>query len=272
MQLFKLTIALLIYMANGTEILCAQNAEKETLFIYSNFYPHSISGYEYLVVEPFYFSAEDVQELKSQNDIVLAYLSVGEIDKGSWFYHTLKPHAIGKNEIWNSEIISLANIKVYEALMQLVTLYIDKKGYDGIFLDNVDNYTIYGPTPDHKDNLVSFLKNAKIQYPHIKFMQNAGLEIIDDTAPFIDALAIESIASDYNFETQEYQLRDYQTYKERAFHIKDIENQYHLPIIAIEYAEGKLLKNKIIKRIKAFGWKCFIGQINLQGLPTFKEH
>ena len=69
----------------------------------------------------------------------------------------------------------------------------------------IDNYTIYGPTPQKKEALISFLKALKTLYPELKVMQNAGLEVLEETHHFIDAVAVESIASNYDFDKNPYQ-------------------------------------------------------------------
>ena len=271
MRLFNTTIALALLMANTTNSMLAQTDQKQILFSYSDFYPKSVSGYTYLVIEPYFFSTIDVTELKKNNDRVFAYISVGEVDKGSWFYKDLKDFSIGKNPIWDSEIITLANDETKKVLHQLVDYYITEKGFNGIFLDNVDNYTIYGPTPDHTQALVSFLREINQKYPHIQLMQNAGVEIIDKTASLINILAIESIATNYNFKTNTYKLRDTAEFNERANQVNTIQKTYQLPIIAIEYANTHKLRDKVIKRLKHWDWLYFIGQIELRGKPVFLD-
>lgn len=259
-------------MAATSFILRAQTAQQQVLISYSDFYPKTVSGYGHLVIEPYFFSKNDVSILRKNNGEVYAYISVGEVDRGSWFYNDLKDVSKGQNRIWNSEIITLANAKTAEVLHRLVDSYIEDKGFNGIFLDNVDNYTRYGPTPDDVMHLVAFLKEVKNRHPHIRFMQNAGVEIVELTAPWVDVLAIESVATDYNFKTNTYRLREASQYLQRANEVDAIRERYQIPIIAIEYADTPKLREQVVKRLEPWPWLYFIGQIELQGTPVFKEN
>jgi hypothetical protein len=258
-------------MAATSTHLLAQTAQQPVMISYSDFYPETVRGFRYVVVEPYFFSKTDVALLHKNNEQVYAYLSVGEVDRGSWFYDQLKDVSQGKNRIWNSEIITLANAKTASVLLSLINSYINEKGFTGIFLDNVDNYTQYGPTPADVDALVAFLETAKKKHPNLQLMQNAGVEIIDRTAALVDVLAIESVATDYDFNANVYRLRNPSHYLNRANQVDAIREQYKLPIIAIEYADTKELQEQTLKRLEPWPWFFFIGQIELQGTPQFKE-
>ena len=100
-------------------------------------------------------------------------------------------------------------------------------------------------------------------------MQNAGLEVLEETHHFIDAVAVESIASNYDFDKNNYRLRDKKTFKSRLNLVKSNAKAYQLPIIAIEYANSTVLKTKIEKRLKTSKLSLFIGQIDLQKIPNW---
>jgi hypothetical protein len=144
------------------------------------------------------------------------------------------------------------------------------KGYDGMFLDNIDNYTIFGPQKDQRKELVTLLRNIKEKYPKKEFIQNAALDLIAETSAYVDAVAIESVASLYDFKTKKYGMRDNKQFDETMTRLKNVNANYKMPIILIEYADTKKLQNKITEKIKPSGFQYFIGNINLQHLPKFK--
>lgn len=100
-------------------------------------------------------------------------------------------------------------------------------------------------------------------------MQNAGVEIIADTRKYVDALGVESVATDFDFTRKKYRLRDEKTFTKRVKELCDIETEYKIPIILIEYADTKILHSQIINRIKKIGWSYFIGRIELQNIPQY---
>jgi len=144
-------------------------------------------------------------------------------------------------------------------------------GYDGMFLDNIDNFASYGPQSLQKVELVNFLKDLNSNYPDKLFIQNAGIEIISDTAPFIDAVVVESVATNYSFNDKSYKLRDKIEYEEYAKKLEAVRKEYKIPIILIEYADSQSLRYEIQKRIKSTKFYSFIGNINLQTIPIFKN-
>lgn len=136
-----------------------------------------------------------------------------------------------------------------------------------MFLDNIDNYTKFGPTPEKKEALLDFLQVLNIVYPNIHLMQNAGVSIIKDTHPFINSVAKESIASDYNFQKGKYQLRDENVFTQLLNELKEVYDKYEVSVVLIEYAETRKLKKDIKQRLAQTPWPFFIGKIDLQSIP-----
>ncbi|MBZ9631862.1 endo alpha-1,4 polygalactosaminidase [Salegentibacter sp. LM13S] len=240
--------------------------EKQVLFTYGDFYPAEVSGYEILVIESAHFDSEDIAVLKQNNNTVLAYISLGEVNEAAAHFPVLKDFTFGKNEIWNSHILDIENEETREALMAIFD-YNMKKGLDGMFLDNIDNYTEFGPTPEKKEALIDFLKVLNIVYPNIYLMQNAGVSIIKDTHPYIESVAKESIATDFNFLYSKYQLRDEEVFKQLLEELNEVYKKYEVPVVLIEYAETPELKKAIKQRLEQTNWPYFIGKIDLQDIP-----
>ncbi|SCY17924.1 Glycoside-hydrolase family GH114 [Nonlabens sp. Hel1_33_55] len=247
-----------------------QHTVHNALICYGDFYPNTVSGLDYVVVEPQLFSPEDVSLLKTQNKKVLAYISLGEVNAAAVHYQEIKKETLQYNEIWNSYVIDIAAPQTREALFSLIEEHLAVKKFDGLFLDNLDNYTSFGPTPNNKAALVSFLKELKVRFRESVLMQNAGLQIVDATEPYIDIVAVESVASDYNFETQQYQMRSNDGFEERLNSTVEIRDTYNLPILLIEYADSQKLRTEILNRLKPYQFDVFVGQIDLQKIPEFR--
>lgn len=245
----------------------AQEPQKKVLICYGDFFPEKVKGFKYVIIEPAYFSEADVQILKSNNTKVLAYISLGEVDQTSDYFAELKDITIGTNPIWNSYVLDLNAQKTRDVLGGKIDSYIKDKGFDGLFLDNIDNFTLNGPTPEQRPVLISFLKDIRNRYPNLFIIQNAGLELLNDSYSLIDALAIESIASDYDFTRNNYRLRTRSDYKFKSKQLSEVSKKYELPIIVIEYSDSKYLQKHILKRINTMGWHYFIGTIDLQSIP-----
>ena len=207
--------------------------------------------------------------LKSQNEKVFAYISLGEVNKNAPHYPILKNNTLGKNKIWDSYYLDLNSKKTIEILMILVD-ELFAKGYDGLFLDNFDNFTIHGPQKEQKTAIVNLLKMIKEKYPNKSFIQNAGLDLIAETTNYVDAIAIESIATDYSFKQKKYSLREKSQYETLMNRLQSIHTTYDEPILLIEYANTPTLAKQVEDRIKNFDFEYFIGNIELQSVPNFK--
>lgn len=250
--------------------LFANGVKKNTVLVcYGKLSAESIRGYGYVILESKHYNVNDIKKIKEQNEKVFAYISLGEVNANAPHYKALKNLTLGKNEIWNSYYLNLKAEKTATVLMDIIDKTL-AKGYDGMFLDNIDNYTIHGPQKEQRKELITLLRNIKEKYPKNLFLQNAALDLIAETSSYVDGIAIESVASLYNFKTKKYALRDSKQFEETMARLKNINATYKVPVIVIEYAGTKTLRDKIIDRIKPSNFQYFIGNIDLQGLPKFK--
>ena len=243
-------------------------SKSTVLVCYGRLNPADIKGYNYVILESQFYNIYELRKIKSQNGKVLAYISIGEVNANAPHYAKLKGLTVGKNEIWNSYYLDLDSEKTRKVLMDIIKSKIDM-GYDGFFLDNVDHYTSFGVQPRQKATLVAFLQEIFNTYPEQTFLQNAGLELVPDTAPYVDAVIIESIATDYTFADKKYKMRDQAQFDHYVVRLNEIRDRYKLPVILIEYADTPALRDEVVKRIKPLKFEYFIGKIDLQTIPDY---
>ncbi|ESU27219.1 hypothetical protein FLJC2902T_21930 [Flavobacterium limnosediminis JC2902] len=230
--------------------------------------PTEIKGFDYVILESKNYNASDIKKVKSLNGKVLAYISLGEINSQARYYEQLKDLTLGKNENWDSYYLDLRSEKTSTILFSIIEKIL-ADGYDGLFLDNIDNFTIYGFQKDQKNEIVSFMKKLKSIYPQHFILQNAGIELVPETAGYINGVVVESVASDYTFADNKYKLRDENEYTEYVRKLNSLRKKYNFPIILVEYADTVKLYNDIKKRISRTNFLYFIGTIDLQSLPNF---
>lgn len=247
-------------------------ANRNNVFLcYGKVPVHEIMNYTYVIIEASYYNSAEVAILKQHNQYVLSYISIGEINKYTSFYKKGKAYTIpGKNNIWNSYYLDIKQKPLQKIILEDINNKINTKGFDGLFLDNVDNYGNYGKQKHLRTYLISFLKNLRQVYPNIFLMQNAGLDLVNETHGLINSIGIESIITAYDFEQKKYLFRAKNELKTKISLIKKIEKEYTIPFIIIEYMDSKKGKNKILRKMKKFKWDIFIGQIDLQTKPVFK--
>ncbi len=243
--------------------------KKEVLVCYGYVSPEKIHDYGFVILEPRNFKKAEIAIIKKNNDHVLAYISIGEVNERAPHYGALKDITLGENQIWNSHYLNLENPKTTEVLNGIVSKNL-QAGFDGMFLDNLDNYTIYGPQKDQKDAAVKFMKNLREKFPNKIFVQNAGLDLVPETASSIDGVLIESVATAYDFKSKTYQLSSSEHFTVVSNRLEKIHTDYKVPIILVEYADTKKLRGEVLNRITPLNFPYFIGKIDLQSIPTFK--
>ncbi len=252
-----------------TSLFCQEPPKASVLVCYGDINADRIRNFKYVILESEQYNPFDIRLMKETNELVLGYISVGEVSTARYYFPELKDRTLGKNSLWDSYYLDLADPVTQNALMGLVDR-IKQKGFDGLFLDTVDAYGPWGPHPEKVGAYVEFISRVKEKYPDFHLMQNSGVSITPRTKDFINSVALESVITDYNFEKSDYRMRRLSEYNERVAGLKNVEEKYNLPIVLIEYANTKSMFNRVRNQATALGWDYFIGNIGLEELPRFK--
>lgn len=254
----------------GFEVLANIDHKPNVFFCYGKLNPLEIRGYDYVILESKHFNASDIKKVKKLNGKVLTYISLGEVNSQAKLFSQLKDITLGKNENWDSYYLDLQS----DATVQILFSEIDRMlldGYDGLFLDNIDNFTSFGFQKNQKSEIINFIGKLKEKYPEHFILQNAGIELITETYQFVDGVVVESVASDYTFSDNKYKLRDEKDYENYIKKLNQLRRKYKFPVILVEYADSAELYNDILKRIAKTNFLYFIGTIDLQGYPEFTK-
>lgn len=236
------------------------------LVCYGKFDIVKVKGYDLLIVEAAHFKYSDIQFLKKYNKKVVAYISLGEINENAKDFKFLKETTSGKNNDWNSHYLDLTAEKTVVVLNNRIK-NIFFIGYDGLFLDNIDNFTSFGPMFNQQSNLIKFVKAVREVYPDKLLVQNAGLEIVNKTEEFVDCVLIESIVTGYDFNEKKYQLRSDAEIKQRLDVINQQFYNSKIPVLLLEYANKTKLKREVSKILKTTKYSFSISEITLQKIP-----
>uniref|UniRef100_UPI0040489A30 endo alpha-1,4 polygalactosaminidase n=2 Tax=Roseivirga sp. TaxID=1964215 RepID=UPI0040489A30 len=250
--------------------LKSQESAGSVFISYGDINPDKIRGYKYVIVESEHFTSFDVKRLKENNQVVLGYISLGEVSVARYYFESIKDKTLGKNKVWESYFLDLSDNDTKNAILGLIQK-MDKKGFNGLFLDTVDTFSEWGPYPERGDILIEFLAQIKEQFPDFYLMQNAGLSLLPKSKKYINSVAIESVASDYSFEAKEYKIRKSNDFYQKLAMLKSVKSKHDLSIVLIEYADTQKLFNRIKHEIAPLKWDFFIGNIDLQGMPSFKK-
>ncbi len=165
-----------------------------------------------LVLEPHH--ARPIAPLRGHGSIVLGYVSFGEVERSRPYFAGLeKAGALrAANPNWpDARLADLRHPAWRAAVLDRLVPAILALGYDGIFIDTMDN----AEAMERQDPVtnkgmvaagVSLIAAVRARFPRIRIMLNRGYALLPDVAPKIDYLLGEAMASRWNFTAKHYEL------------------------------------------------------------------
>ncbi len=167
-----------------------------------------LGTFDLVVVDGEEATAEDVAALKAQGATVLAYLSVGTIESYRSWYRRIKQYRLEAWRDWEDEwFADVSKGGLRRELAGRIAPAILAKGFDGLFLDNVDMIE----TRNHRDQragmkkLVFALERLVDADGRLLFAQNGhwGFEKLGLFAAF-DGWNREDVTWGYDFDRKRY--------------------------------------------------------------------
>ncbi|XWN38073.1 MAG: endo alpha-1,4 polygalactosaminidase [Balneola sp.] len=236
--------------------------------VYSDINPSMVEGYKLLIVEPYFYSKQDISEFQRKGIHVVAYLSLGEVNESRRYFNEFKEIGlIGKNENHGSFFTNISDNRIKEQFIDEIVPELFSYGYDGLFLDTIDAVAPYTLRRSMEQDMVELISGIRLQNPDKLLIQNAGFFLLDKTFKYIDAVATEAVASGYDFEKEEYQIKPETQFEERLKLIESLNNNYETPFLIIDFAENYKNFLQVKSRLETSGFPFFISNIEFHGLP-----
>jgi uncharacterized protein (TIGR01370 family) len=235
---------------------------------YVKLMPEQVQNYEMVIIEPDYYSRSEIQALKATGTTIIAYITMGEVDRTRWYYPLLEERGfVGVNKNWDSPYLNLFDKPTRRIMMDKVLPEIMIKGVDGIFLDTIDAVAPYSERKEMAPLMGEMILEMRERYPETIIIQNAGLFLLETTRPAIDAVLIEDIASGYDFENELYLVKSQEQYQQRTEMVNSISEQYDVPFFIVDFANSELALSEVSSRLDQLGFPYFISNIQLNKLP-----
>lgn len=194
------------------------------------------TDYEYISFEFDEFSNEKIKKTNESGTKTFAYLNIGSIETYRDYYDDFKDITFAEYENWEDERwVNVDNSSWQNFVINSLGKHFKEMGAYGVYMDNVDVYTVWSELGHNKNDLVSGLKNIikGIADLGLKVMVNGGSEFLDDMISNNDII-IDSIFAYH----QEEVFSLIEDYDKNIFGTQDKEDS--------EYYQGiaKELKNK----------------------------
>ena len=215
-----------------------------------------LSNYDLAVVQPYSVSPSQIKSLHDNGTRVIAYLTIGELDKNSAYASRIKPEwVLGENKRWGSKFID-ASQEGWQRIIAEQAAALVKQGFDGFFLDTLDTVDLY---PKVGPGLLKIVQNLRVTYKDAVIVQNRGFALLNQTAPSIDAVMYENFSSMYNFTNKTYAG----TTGDPSF-VQALARR-GLVVLALDYAQPS--QNEVItndyQRARSYGFLPYVSTINL---------
>ncbi|MGN8226449.1 endo alpha-1,4 polygalactosaminidase [Gracilimonas sp. BCB1] len=236
---------------------------------YAKVTPEQVRNYEMVIIEPDFYSKEEMDALRATGTKIIAYVTLGEVDTNRWYYPRLAEIGfLGKNENWNSFFVNLESAEARRVILMDVLPAITEKGVDGLFLDTVD---AVAPTTERaylQPYMVQLIEGIRQRYPGFTIIQNAGAFLLEKTGDDVDAFLTEALASDYDFEHKRYRIRSADEFNERLKYLNHYSTQSDKPYFIVGFADTEDKRKQIKTRLDTLGRPYFISNIGLSELPV----
>jgi uncharacterized protein (TIGR01370 family) len=167
-----------------------------------------LGSFDLVVVDGEEAKRADLEALHGEGTTVLAYLSVGTIEKWRAWYRKLKRYRLRAWQDWRDEwFADVSKGKLRRALSRRIAPRILDKGFDGLFLDNVDMIETRGHRAQRKGMRKLVRKLARLVHGDGKllFTQNGAwglrkLRLLD----VIDGWNREDVTWTFDFDRRRY--------------------------------------------------------------------
>jgi hypothetical protein len=143
---------------------------------------------------------------------------------------------------------------------------VQQLGFDGIFLDTVDNVSVY---PEMFDAMVELIEDFRSQMPDAPIIMNQSFNLMRKVAPVIDGVMLEGFTTSYDWDNKRYR-RNPPAWDDNGLQwvkrdIKPLQVKYPFQVVVLDYAEPQ--QTEFIQaaedRAATFGFLHCVAPVNL---------
>lgn len=198
-----------------------------------------LSQFDRIIVEAGNINHMEVKKLQQHGGKIIAYLSLGERIKNETQANSKDQHmTLGDNSTWGTQVMDLSSPDWRQIILDKAK-QLSERGFQGFFLDTLDSYMLADLPPAgikaQQQGLSHLVQQLKEQYPGFVLIANRGFEIMEQIAPYLEAVAAESLYRGWDNSTQRYvpvPERD-RTWLKTT--LQKIRARYQLDIVILDY-------------------------------------
>lgn len=229
-----------------------------------------MESYEIIVVEGQAFSKHRVSELKVSGHKVLSYINVGSIEDYRPYFSDFEQHTLDVYENWEDEKWMDVTVPEWQDfVVNDLASELKEKGFDGLFVDNVDVYYHYH-TDEVFDALTSVLKSFKDMGFYVSI--NGGDEYVTEYMnrygsldKLIDAVNQETVFTKINWdETDSFDVQDEDERRYFQKYLSDV-HKHGVDVYLLEYSKDDDIVSSIKEYCDKNGYYYYVSStLNLE--------
>lgn len=166
-------------------------------------YLRRLAPYDLVVVDGVEARRSQIRALRARGKIVLGYLDVGAIERTRSWYRAAKPYRMELWEDWGEWYADTSRAGYRRLIARRVAPRIARKGFDGLFLDNVDMISDHQRQSRGMHRLVAALGRLVHRRGGLLFAQN-GEDVIGPMLRHLDGWNREDVSRTYSFRRKRY--------------------------------------------------------------------
>lgn len=159
--------------------------------------------FDLVVIDGELASSQLISALHTSGTLVLGYLSVGTIERGRSWYRRVRSFRLDFWEDFGEWYANVAARRYRQILLTEVLPPILDKGFDGLFLDNIDMVETHTELRRGMKALVKAIHNTVTADGKLLFAQN-GDSIIGSYLSYLDGWNREDVSFTYDFTRRRY--------------------------------------------------------------------
>ena len=226
-----------------------------------------------LIVDPGEVERETIRKLQKLGTEVIAYVNLGMAEEWRSYWkerwRRSPPRWIAeKSREWSGEYVVMFWHPAWRRILRRVLKSIEREGYDGILLDNIDVYEYWEEKGcKAEEKLLMIIKWIKLTYSGKIYVNiGSGLKLIYDEEfmKLVDGILREEVWASYRGVIDPEETKE-------ILNALIYAKQRGKDVVILDYSNDERLTNAILSECAILGFKCYIGSRDLNSLPKYLQ-
>lgn len=241
---------------------------------YGSSWSDELVNYDLLILSPLY-SEDYVSKLREEGVVVLGYVSISTVGGWEpWASQVTDDIVLSYNPTWGEKVVDASSPKWRRVLLEEAIPWVLSKGFDGVFLDNLDVVDAY---PQLRTAIASLVKEVRGAFSKIVIAVNRGFSIAEEVAPYINYVVFESFGTYYDFSEGCYKKwsgSDLKWIEAISEKLSQLSSKHGFKVLALAYADPEQFTeyaSYVRKLAQRYGFSYYVADAYLQRVTPLKS-